>query len=184
MHFWAAICTDAGLVQATHTGGCGFCNGLGMTLRAGISMCSPLNPVKGSSIMQRIATSSASSHWARLSAGSIPKPPNSPIEEDSPGAELDPSIRDQVERGDAFGYPGRMVDGRRQVHDAESQPNVLGPLAGRGQKHLWCGGMAVLLQEVVLGQPDRGEAGLVGGLDLVETVLQQDVLVVRLPGAG
>ena len=43
-HFWAAICTDAGRVQATQTGGCGFCSGLGMTLRAGISMCSPLNP--------------------------------------------------------------------------------------------------------------------------------------------
>jgi hypothetical protein len=44
--------------------------------------------------------------------------------------------------------------------------------------------MAVLLEEVVLGQPDRGEARLIGGLDLVETVLQQDVLVVRLPGTG
>jgi len=26
-----------------------------------------------------------------------------------------------------------MVDRRRQVHDAESQPDVLGPLTGRGQ---------------------------------------------------
>jgi hypothetical protein len=44
--------------------------------------------------------------------------------------------------------------------------------------------MAVLLQEVVLGQPDRGEAGFVRQLDLIQTVLQQDVLVVRCPRAG
>ena len=77
-----------------------------------------------------------------------------------------------------------MVDGRRQVHDPESQPDVLGSLAGRGQKHLRRSGVAVLLQEVVLGQPDRGEAGLVGRLDLVETVLEQVVLVVRCPRPG
>jgi len=43
-----------------------------------------LEPGEGSSVMQRIATSSASSHWARLSAGSMPKPPSSPIDDDSP----------------------------------------------------------------------------------------------------
>jgi hypothetical protein len=99
------------------------------------------------------------------------------------GTELNPSIRNQVEGRDAFGDSGRMVDGRREMHDPESQPDALGSLAGRGQKHLRCGGMAVLLEEVVLGQPDRGEASPVGELDLVETVLQQDVLVVRCPRA-
>ena len=30
--------------------------------------------------------------------------------------------------------PGGVIDRGRQVHDAESQPDVLGPLAGRGQE--------------------------------------------------
>ncbi len=71
-------------MQATHTGGCGFCRGCGMTLRAGISTCWPLNPVNGSSTMQRIETSRASSHIDRLSAGSMLKPPSSATEEPSP----------------------------------------------------------------------------------------------------
>ena len=54
----------------------------------------------------------------------------------------------------------------------------------RGQEHLRRGGVTVLLEEVVLGEPDGGEAGLVGGLDLVEAVLEQDVLVVVRPGTG
>ena len=71
-------------MHATHTGGCGFCSGLGTTLRGGISTCWPLKPVNGSSIMQRIDTSSASSHMLRLSAGSMPNPPSSPTDDDSP----------------------------------------------------------------------------------------------------
>ena len=71
--------------------------------------------------------------------------------------------------------------GGRQVHDAEAEPDVLGALARRGQEHLGRGGVAVLLEEVVLGEPHRGEAGLVGGLHLVETVLEQLVLVVLRP---
>ena len=100
------------------------------------------------------------------------------------GAELDSSVGNQIEGGDTFGDPGGMVDSRRELHDAESQPDVFGPLAGCGQKHLRSGGVTVFLKEVVLGQPHRGETGLVGRLDLVEAVLQQLVLVVRLPWAG
>jgi hypothetical protein len=37
---------------------------------------------------------------------------------------------------------------------------------------------------MVLGQPDGGEAGLVGGLDLVETVLEQYMFVFVRPGTG
>ena len=100
-----------------------------------------------------------------------------------PGAELDAAVGEQVEGGDAFGDPGGVVDRGRQVHDAESQPDVLGPLAGCGQENLRRGGMAVLLEEVVLGEPDCGEAGLVGGLDLVQALLQHDPLVIGRPGA-
>ena len=97
------------------------------------------------------------------------------------GAELDAAVGDQVERRDALGDAGRMVDGGRQVHDAEAEPNVLGALARCGQEHLRRGRVTVLLEEVVLGQPDRREAGLVGQLDLVEAVLEQLVLVVVGP---
>ena len=100
------------------------------------------------------------------------------------GTEFHSAIGNQVQGGDPLGDPGGMVDRRRQVHDAESQPDVLGPLTGPGQKYLRRGGMTVFLEEVVLGQPDGGEARLIGGLDLVEAVLEQDVLVVVRPRTG
>ncbi len=70
--------------QATHSGGCGFWTGLGTTLRGGIETNWPSWPVKGASVMHRMATSRPSRHWSRLSIGSMPKPPSSASEEDSP----------------------------------------------------------------------------------------------------
>ena len=96
-------------------------------------------------------------------------------------AELDAAVGDQVERRDAFGDASGMVDGGREVHDAESEPNVLGALARCGQEDLGRGRVTVLLEEVVLGQPDGGEAGLVGELDLVESVLEELAFVVIGP---
>ena len=66
-----------------------------------------------------------------------------------------------------------MVDGGREVHDAEAQPDVLGALARCGQEDLGRRRVTVFLEEVVLGQPDGGEAGLVGELDLIESVLEE-----------
>jgi hypothetical protein len=83
------------------------------------------------------------------------------------GAEFHPAVGQMVQRGDPLGDARRMVDRRRQVHHPEAEPNVLGALACRGQEHLRRGGVAVLLEEVVFGEPDGGEAGLVGGLHLV-----------------
>jgi hypothetical protein len=77
-------------------------------------------------------------------------------------AELDTPVGDQVQGRDAFGDAGRMVDCGRQVHDAESEPNVLGALARCSQEYLRRGGVTVLFEEVVLGQPDRRKARLVG----------------------
>ena len=154
--------TDAGLVHATHTGGCGFCSGLGTTLRGGISMCSPLNPVKGSSIMQRIETSRASSHILRLSAGSMPNPPSSPTDDDSPVPNSTRPLERRSSVDDTLRNAGGMVNGRRKVHDAEAKPNVLGALARCGEEDLRRSGMTVLLEEVVFGQPDRRETRLIG----------------------
>lgn len=100
------------------------------------------------------------------------------------GAELDAAVGQQVQGGDAFGDPGGVVDRRRQMHDAETEPDVLGPLAGGGQEDLRRRGVTVLLEEVVLGQPDGGETRLVGRLHLVQAFLQQDVLVVGAQGRG
>ncbi len=97
------------------------------------------------------------------------------------GAELDPPVGNQIQRRDAFGDPGWMVDGGREVHDAEAQPDVLGALARCGQEDLGRRRVTVFLEEVVLGQPDGGEAGLVGELDLIESVLEELAFVVVGP---
>ncbi len=102
--------TDAGLVHATHTGGCGFCSGLGITLRGGISTCSPLKPVNGSSTMQRIETSSASSHIVALVRGVDAEAAELAHRRRLAGAELHAAVGDQVERRHALGDPGRVVD--------------------------------------------------------------------------
>ena len=75
-------------------GGCGLCTGLGTTLRGGIVTKRPSTPPKGVSVMQRMATSSPSSQASRLVAGSMPKPPSSASDEDSP-PELDPAVGDR-----------------------------------------------------------------------------------------
>ncbi len=70
--------------HATHSGGCGFCTGLGTTLRGGIDTNLPSTPVNGVSVMQRTATSRPSSHASRLVIGSMRKPPSSASDDDSP----------------------------------------------------------------------------------------------------
>ena len=70
--------------HATHSGGCGFCTGLGTTLRGGICTYLPSTPVNGASVMQRTATSRPSSHCSRLTAGSMRNPPSSASLDDSP----------------------------------------------------------------------------------------------------
>jgi hypothetical protein len=70
--------------HATHNGGCGFCTGLGTTLRGGICTNCPSTPVKGASVMHRTATCSPSSHISRFMTGSTRKPPSSASDDDSP----------------------------------------------------------------------------------------------------
>ena len=66
MPFCAASRIVSRRLHATHSGGCGFCTGLGTTLRGGIETNSPSTPVNGVSVMHRIAISSPSSHASRL----------------------------------------------------------------------------------------------------------------------
>ena len=97
-------------------------------------------------------------------------------------AELDAAVGHQVERRDSLGDARGMV--RRQLHDAVAEADVLRALARGGEEHLRRGGVRVLLEEVVLDLPGVVEAEPVGELDLVERVLEEPVLAVRVPVAG
>ena len=72
-------------LHATHTGGCGFCTRLGHDVaRRHRDVRARRDPVNGVSVMQRSATRRPSSHIARLSSGSMPNPPSSASDDDSP----------------------------------------------------------------------------------------------------
>ena len=94
------------------------------------------------------------------------------------GAELDAAVRDEVERGDALGAARRVR--RRQLHDAVAQADVLGPLAGRAEKHLRGRRVRVFLKEMVLDLPGIVVAEPVGQFDLIERVLIEPMLAARL----
>jgi len=65
-----------------------------------------------------------------------------------PGAELDPPVRNQIERGDPLGAARRV--GRRQLHDAVTQADLFGALARRPKKHLGRRRMRILFEEMML----------------------------------
>ena len=96
-------------------------------------------------------------------------------------AELDAAIGDLVERRDALGDAGRVVVTGRHQRDAVAQPDVLRALAGGGEEYFGRGGVGILFQEVVLDLKDVVEPELVGELDLVQSVLENAVLLVRVP---
>jgi hypothetical protein len=100
------------------------------------------------------------------------------------GAELHPSVGNEVERRDPFGDAGRVVVLRRHEHDAVAETDALRALGGGGQEHLRRGGMRVLLEEVVLHLPGGVDAKLVGELHLFEGILEELQLSPWLPRAG
>ena len=94
-------------------------------------------------------------------------------------AELDPAVRDQVERRNALRDPGRVI--RRQLDDAVAEADVLRPLRRRCQEHFGRRTVGVLLQEVVLHLPGVVVPEPVREFDLLQRVLKQPVLRVRPP---
>ena len=86
-------------------------------------------------------------------------------------AHLDAPLAHEVERRHALGDTRGMVG--RQLDDAVTEADVLGPLARRREEDLRRRRVRVLLEEVVLDLPRVVEAELVGELDLVERVLDQ-----------
>ena len=116
--------------HATHSGGCGRCNGFGTTLRAGIEKCLPAWPRYGVSSIIVVISPTASSHISRFVARSISKPASSMSLRRLAGAELDAAVGHEVERGDALGDAGRVVVAGQRGDDAVAEADVLGALAG------------------------------------------------------
>ncbi len=173
MPSWAARWMVSRFEQATQSGGCGFCTGFGTTLRTGIEKYLPWKPGYGS-IASMFATCSTvfAPHRAALRRVDV-EAFEFGAGRGFAGAELDAAVRDEVERGDALGDArGRVVVRRHEV-DAVAQADVLRALASSREEHLRCGGVRVLLEEVVLDFPGEVDAQLVGQLDLGERVLEQ-----------
>jgi hypothetical protein len=93
-------------------------------------------------------------------------------------------VREEVEGGDALGHASRVVHLDREMDDAVAQPDLLGALAGGTEKHLGCRRVGILLQEVMLDQPDAVEPKPVGELDLLEGIGQQLSFVAGPPRPG
>src|SRR5262245_34421024 len=107
--FCAAILIVSRLVQAIHIGRCGTCTGLVSTLRQGMVKYLPAKPGYGSSTIMLASCSAASSAIARFSLAGIRKPPSIEPRGDFADAEVDPSVGNDIERGEAFCGAYRMV---------------------------------------------------------------------------
>src|SRR5262249_5122405 len=69
-------------------------------------------------------------------------------------AELDAATRYEIKGSDALCHPRRMVLLWRHLDDAVPQPNIFRACCCRGQEHFGGRRMAVLFEEVVLGDED------------------------------
>src|SRR4030081_3279988 len=98
-----------------------------------------------------------------------------------PGAEFDAAVGDEIERGDAFGDPRRMIVFRRHQADAVAETDVLGALRACRQEYLRGRGVRIFLEKMVLDFPGVVDAELVGEFDLIERLLKQPVLVTLVP---
>ena len=88
-------------------------------------------------------------------------------------AEVGAAVRHEVEHRDALGDARGMVERRRRLHDAVTEPDALRALRHRAEEHLGRARVAVLLEEVVLHLPHVVDAELVRELALLERVLDQ-----------
>ena len=98
------------------------------------------------------------------------------------GAPFDAAVRHQVERGDAFGDPRRMVVFWRHQGDAVAEPDPLGALRAGGEEDLGRRRVRILFEEMVLDLPDIVDAEPVGELDLIERLLIEPQLRILGPG--
>ena len=101
------------LEQATQTGGCGFCNGFGTTLRQGMEKYLPSNPGQGAITIMLRHCSSASRHAARFSANTHTIAAQLEDRSGFSGTELDSPVRNEIERRDTLSDAGWMIVLRR-----------------------------------------------------------------------
>src|SRR5215470_2104976 len=94
-------------------------------------------------------------------------------------AELDAAAADEIERRNALG-DARGVDGS-QLHDAVSQPDLPRALARRSEEHFGGRRVRIFFEEVVLDLPGEIVAEPVGQLELIERVMVEGQLAIRLP---
>ena len=101
------------------------------------------------------------------------------------GAELEPALGQVVEVVDPLGELCRVVDLRQRVEDARPDVDPLGLGGEVAGDDIVGGQVGVLVEEVVLGDPDELEAGLVRGDDRLEVLEDRVVLGLRvgLPAA-
>ena len=109
MPFSAASRMVSRRLHATHSGGCGFCTGLGTTLRGGICTNWPSTPVKGVSVMQRSGDLQPLEPRLALDAGVDAEAAELGLGRRLAGAELDPPVRHQVEHRHPLGGARRVV---------------------------------------------------------------------------
>ena len=171
-------------LQATHSGGWGFCTGLGTTLRGGMVTKRPATPPNG-----RLGHA-PDGHLQPLEPG---VPLGLPVHAEAaqlrlgrrfPRPELHSALRDQVQHGDPLGDAGRMVVAGCGLDHTVADAHSPGPLAGCGQEDLWGARVGVLLEEVVLDLPEVLHPEPVGQLDLVEGVGDQLLFAGLAPGSG
>ena len=98
--------------------------------------------------------------------------------------EIQPAAGDDVQRGQTLGRAGRVVVVGDHLPDAVTDADGLGEGCAGGQEHLGCGGMRILLEEVVLHLPSVVVAQPVGQHDLLQGVMEKLRLVAGVPRFG
>ena len=94
-------------------------------------------------------------------------------------AELDAAVAEQIEHRDALGDAGGMIGG--ELEDAVAEPDVLGALAGGGEKRFRRRRVRIFLEEMMLHHPGVVVAAAVGEFELGQRVLIELQFAAGLP---
>src|SRR5207247_7988408 len=153
--FRPAISWLAGLVEAIHSGGCGFWSGFGSTRRGGTRKCVP-SQENTSVVHAPTITSRASSHMPRLLRVDA-EAFQLVARRGAPGAELEAPVAHAIEQGRHLGGADRVVVGEGQETDAVADADRLRARRDRAVEHLGRGAVRELGEEVVLDGPEVRE---------------------------
>ena len=158
----AARCTVPGLVAVTQSGGCGFCTTRGRMQRSGTEKYLPCQE-KSSCVHICGMARMASSHMSRVSSLERPNVFTSVLPLPRPGAELDASVRHDVDVGDLLRHANGMIDRRAEVEDAGHDADAFRLHADGQAGEVRRRPVRVFLEAVVLGRPVGVEPRGVGG---------------------